>query len=60
MLTMPVLGIGGSGYELLASSLPSLTTNLKLRKLEDSGHFILEEQPNLVAELIVEFIKKSG
>ena len=55
-LTMPVIGIGGSGYEMLAMSLPNTTTELQLKKVEDSGHFILLEQPNVTTGFILEFL----
>lgn len=56
-LTMPVLGIGGSGYEMLQMSLPNMTTDFLLKKIEDSGHFILAEKPNETAEFIIEFLR---
>lgn len=55
-VTIPTIGIGGSGYEMLEKSLPSTTSNLKLKKVEDSGHFILAEKPNETAELIMDFL----
>ncbi len=55
-LTMPVLGIGGSGYEILASSLPQVVADLKLMKIQDCGHFMLEEKPDEVVKLILEFL----
>lgn len=56
-LTMPVIGIGGSGYELLARELPPYATDLKVVKVEGAGHFILEEKPEETASLIIEFLK---
>ena len=55
-LTMPVIGIGGSGYEMLKMSLPNSTTDLQLKKVEESGHFILSEKPNETAGFIMEFL----
>ena len=55
-LTMPVLGIGGSGYDVLAYSLPATTTNLQLAKIEESGHFILAEKPQETAGLMIDFL----
>ncbi len=55
-LTMPVIGIGGSGYEMLAMSLPGTATDLQLKKVNDSGHFILAEQPEQTAEFILAFL----
>lgn len=56
-LTMPVIGIGGSGYEMLQMSLPNTTTDLQLKKIENCGHFILAEKPNETAKLIMEFLE---
>lgn len=57
-LTMPVIGIGGSGYEMLQMSLPTTTTDLQLKKIEESGHFILAEKPNETASFIIEFLEQ--
>jgi len=51
-----VLGIGGTGFNLLEASLPGLTTNLKLKKINDAGHFIQSEKPDEVVEALIEFI----
>lgn len=56
-LTMPVIGIGGSGYDMLQMSLPNTTTDLQLKKVEESGHFILAEKPNETAQFIIEFLE---
>jgi len=56
-LTMPVIGIGcESGYELLQMSLPNITTDLQLKKVKESGHFILAEQPIETVKLIMDFL----
>jgi len=55
-LMMPVLGIGGSGYEMLAMSLPEAAAHLQLKKVEDCGHFLLSEKPNETARLIIDFL----
>jgi pimeloyl-ACP methyl ester carboxylesterase len=55
-LTIPVIGIGGSGFEMLQMTLPNVTTDLKLEKVEDCGHFILAEKPNETAQLIIDFL----
>jgi pimeloyl-ACP methyl ester carboxylesterase len=55
-LTMPVIGIGGSGYEMLQMSLPNMTTDLQLKKVEESGHFILAEKPDETARFIIDFL----
>ncbi|MDO6519405.1 alpha/beta fold hydrolase [Zobellia uliginosa] len=56
-LNIPVLGIGGSGYEILQMSLTNATTDLQLKKIEDCGHFILAEKPNETAKLISDFLE---
>lgn len=55
-LTMPVLGIGGSGYEMLQLSFANSTTDLQLRKIEECGHFILAEKPDETAKYISDFL----
>ncbi|MNT71349.1 hypothetical protein D3C72_2098250 [compost metagenome] len=55
---MPVIGIGGSGYQMLQMSLPNTTINLQLKKIEESGHFILSEKPDEVARYIIEFLEQ--
>lgn len=54
-LTMPVLGLGATGYDSLAASLKPLTTNLTMVKVDNSGHYIPEEQPEIVAEVLTKF-----
>lgn len=56
-LSMPVLGIGGSGFELLQRELPPFAADLNVVKVEESGHFILEEKPQETAGLMIEFLK---
>lgn len=56
-LTMPVIGIGGSGYELLQRELPPMAIDLQLAKVEGSGHFIMEEKPEETTALILDFLK---
>ncbi|CAA9237329.1 MAG: Hydrolase, alpha/beta fold family [uncultured Cytophagales bacterium] len=58
-LGMPVLGIGGSGFELLALSLPDRATHPKLVQVEGSGHFIAEEQPHQTARLMIDFLDET-
>ncbi|WP_116769056.1 alpha/beta fold hydrolase [Maribacter litoralis] len=55
-LAMPVLGIGGSGYEILKMSLSNCTTDLQLMKIEQCGHFMLAEKPNETAQYIIDFL----
>jgi len=55
-LNMPVLGIGASGYSMLEMSLPILANDLQLKKIEDSGHYLLSEKPDETAKLILDFL----
>jgi pimeloyl-ACP methyl ester carboxylesterase len=56
-LTLPILGLGGPGYGWLADTLNRHATNVKTIKLDDSGHFIAEEQPQEMLNDIDEFLK---
>jgi pimeloyl-ACP methyl ester carboxylesterase len=56
-LTMPVLGLGGPGFDWLRFTLPNKTTDPKIVKIEQSGHFIAEEKPADVIEEIKDFLK---
>lgn len=53
---IPVLAIGASGYEILKHSLPDYAANLKLVKVEDSGHFMLAEKPEEIVNAIRDFL----
>lgn len=55
-LTMPVLGLGGPGYDWLRFTLPNKTTDPKIVKIEHSGHFIEEEQPKAVVKELSSFL----
>ncbi|MDM1459546.1 alpha/beta hydrolase [Myroides odoratimimus] len=57
-LTMPVLGIGGSGYGMLCMSLPNSTEILELKEVANSGHFLMSENPNVVVSHIIEFLQR--
>jgi pimeloyl-ACP methyl ester carboxylesterase len=57
-LSMPVLGIGGSGFELLKASLPALTDSLRLISIDKAGHFIQSEQPEILTEAILSFLRE--
>jgi pimeloyl-ACP methyl ester carboxylesterase len=59
-LEMPVLALGGPGYTWLKSTLPAKTTDLRVVKIENSGHFIPEEQPDVAAKLISDFLNGSA
>jgi pimeloyl-ACP methyl ester carboxylesterase len=54
-LEMPVLGLGSTGYGWLQAAVTPKATNFRLVKIENSGHFMQEEQPEVVAQLLIEF-----
>ena len=54
-LEMPVLGLGSTGYGWLKAAVTPKATNFRLVKVENSGHFMQEEQPEFVAKTLVEF-----
>lgn len=53
-LGMPVLGIGGVGYEWLNSFLQRRATSPRVVHLIDSGHFVAEEKPTETARLLLD------
>ncbi|MEH2011672.1 alpha/beta fold hydrolase [Nostoc sp.] len=57
-LEMPVLGLGAEfqGYQFLRVVEPK-ATNFRLVKIENSGHFILIEQPDVISRLLINFFK---
>jgi pimeloyl-ACP methyl ester carboxylesterase len=56
-LAMPVLGLGSTGYEWLEASLPSKAIDVELVRVEDSGHYLAEEQPAFVAAELLRFFE---
>ncbi|MHC8322464.1 alpha/beta fold hydrolase [Pseudomonas sp. GB2N2] len=55
-LSMPVLAIGGPGFNWLKGTLEPKVPNLKLVHMEDSGHFIAEEKPEETVKILKEFL----
>lgn len=56
--SMPVLGIGCYiGYGPLKMSLPHLASDFKVALIENSGHYIMEEQPKAVLDAISQFLE---
>ena len=52
------LALGSShAVPMLKGSLSHYIKNLQLKEIKNSGHFILEEQPAELANLISEFLK---
>lgn len=58
-ITVPLLAIGGSGYEVLKNGLQENATNVKLVKIEDCGHFLLSEKPQECADHIISFLSNA-
>ncbi|NYE62777.1 pimeloyl-ACP methyl ester carboxylesterase [Duganella sp. 1224] len=56
-ITMPVLAIGGPGYEWLKATLANKSTNHQVVKFADSGHFIPDEQPDKLARYLNDFLR---
>jgi pimeloyl-ACP methyl ester carboxylesterase len=54
-LEMPVLGLGATGYDWLKGAVTPKATHFTLIRIENSGHFMQEEQPEVVAKSLVEF-----
>ena len=56
-LKMPVLGIGSnSSYNYISMSLPYAAENCKVAGILDSGHYMNEENPERVIELVRSFL----
>ena len=55
-LSMPVLALGGPGFNWLKSTMPAKSTNLEVVKIPDSGHFIPEEQPIVLLKALNKFL----
>ncbi|MFD2273391.1 alpha/beta fold hydrolase [Undibacterium arcticum] len=54
---MPILGIGCPGYEWLKAIMSAKASNFKAVKVENSGHFVQEEQPQFVSKTMIEFLQ---
>lgn len=61
-LEMPVLGIGGAGSSgaLLVGHLRHVAVNVSEAIIPDSGHWVANEQPQLLTEALVSFFAKLG
>ena len=57
-LEMPVLGLGATGYGWLQAAVTPKVTNFQLVKVENSGHFMQEEQPEFVTKTLLDFLKE--
>lgn len=54
-VTTPILAIASDGNPSLADSLPATATDFRLVEMPESGHYLTEEQPELVTRHLVEF-----
>ncbi|HHX4056135.1 MAG: alpha/beta fold hydrolase [Burkholderia contaminans] len=56
-LQMPVLVMGGPAYRWMKMVVGEKAVNLSAREVENSGHFIQEEQPELVTKAMLGFLE---
>ena len=56
-LQMPVIVMGGPGHERLKAVMLKKGDNVTATKVEDSGHFLQEEQPQVVIDAFRNFLK---
>jgi pimeloyl-ACP methyl ester carboxylesterase len=54
-LTVPILGLGADNYDYLADLLPRKGTDVQVRKIADSGHYLDAEQPEAVVTELQKF-----
>jgi pimeloyl-ACP methyl ester carboxylesterase len=59
-LRMPVLGVAGPGYGWLKGSLEANAHSPEVVKLQDSGHFVQEEQPEKLVRLLLAFFERNS
>jgi len=55
-LEMPVLGLASIDYEWLKASLAPKASNVRMVKVDNSGHFFPEEQPEVTARELTDFL----
>ena len=56
-LQMPVLALGGPAYGWMKKVVAQKAANLTALKVENSGHFVQEEQPEFVARTMIDFLQ---
>jgi pimeloyl-ACP methyl ester carboxylesterase len=56
-LQMPVLALGGPAYGWMKKVVAQKAANLTALKVENSGHFVQEEQPEFVAKAMNDFLQ---
>ena len=52
-----LLALGATGYDGMKSALSAKVENLHLVRVEDSGHFVVEEQSEFVTTQLLEFFR---
>jgi pimeloyl-ACP methyl ester carboxylesterase len=59
-LKMPILTMGGDGAVggALKSTMDALAEDISGEVIKDCGHFIMEEQPEIVSKFLLEFLEK--
>jgi pimeloyl-ACP methyl ester carboxylesterase len=56
-VTAPLLGLASeTNYDYFTYLLPGKGTNVRVRKVANSGHFVAEEQPETVVAALTEFL----
>lgn len=56
-LQMPVLAMGGPAYGWMKKVVSQKTADLTAVQVENSGHFVQEEQPEFVTKTMVDFLQ---
>ena len=59
-LSMPVCAIGGTGYDMLQAALQDQVEDLQLFRLDECGHFILDEQPDIITRIMIDFLQRQS
>ncbi|MEU4354658.1 alpha/beta fold hydrolase [Streptomyces virginiae] len=56
-VSVPLLALGGehSNYEFLRGAVPALGTDTRVVRVDDSGHYLPEEQPQAVVDELTRF-----
>lgn len=56
-LRMPVLGLGAAGHDGLRAALAPRADDLRMIRIENSGHYLQEEQPEAVSGALLGFLR---